>query len=472
MTSRAGRVVSLLLVLASAGVSCSDAGGHAATLLVGAAKRDITPTPENAPPAGNVYLGGYGFGPVRLSTGVLAPIHVRAFVVSDGDETVAFAENETQGAFGAYKDGAFGAIDVARDIEAATGGAIAREHVIVGSAHSHSGPDTTGIWGGLPDSYLQYLESQTVGAILDAYAARKPARLATGTADATDLLHSQFDAPPNDQVDGELRVLVAEDPAQPAGAPGATRSILINFAAHGTVMGAGNLLLSSDWPGVVAGQVEQALGVDTAVVMVADVGRTQPNDSGVAGTTDPERLQSYSSAVTERVLAAAASTTPATGSKVDAAELFLRETYSNPFLPIALLGTAIARSNQPPWLDGAVVGTLVGAARIGDLFFAAAPGEAYPAIQFALEERVPSARHFIFGLANDQLGYLIAPEEGYAQVAAAAPGNDNALFNVSPTFGDHAMCTLFKVARRIGFTLPDDPAKCAAYANEDTSLPF
>ena len=73
----------LLVVLATL-PGCSN--GDGAGLLVGAAKRDITPTAETAPPDGSVFLGGYGLGPERLSTGVLEPIFVRAFVVSGGPE--------------------------------------------------------------------------------------------------------------------------------------------------------------------------------------------------------------------------------------------------------------------------------------------------------------------------------------------------------------------------------------------------
>jgi hypothetical protein len=458
----------IIAMLFAAG--CGDGSGAPApaTFMVGAAKRQISPSVMTVPPDGNVWLGGYGFGRVRKSTGLLAPIYVRAMVIAAGEQVVAFAENETQGAFPVYKRGPFGLTDIAAAVEAATGGQIPRTHVIVSSDHSHAGPDTTGVWGGLPDSYMAFIRDQTVGAITDALAARRPAQLLSGTADATALLHSQFDTPPNDQVDGELRVLVAADPAD------ATRhqSVLINFAAHATVMGSDNTLVSADWPGVVATNIEAALGIDTAVVMVADVGRTQPNRSEVPGETDPEKLAAYAGDVTARVLAAADTLSPAGGTQIDATQLFLRETYANDFFPLVLLGSVIARSNKPPWLDGGVVGTVVSAVRVGDLFFAAVPGEAYPAIQFALQERVPAARHFIFGLANDQLGYLIAPEEGYSQVADAAPDNDNALFNVSPVLGDHVMCTLFKAARRIGFTLPDDPAKCAPYATEDNTLPL
>ena len=57
-------------------------------------------------------------------------------------------------------------------------------------------------------------------------------------------------------------------------------------------------------------------------------------------------------------------------------------------------------------------------------------------------------------------------------MAAAAPDNDNAVFNVSPLIGDHVMCTLLKAAREIALTLPDGPPTCAAWAQEDNRLPF
>ena len=82
------------------------------------------------------------------------------------------------------------------------------------------------------------------------------------------------------------------------------------------------------------------------------------------------------------------------------------------------------------------------------------------------------SEHFVFGLANDQLGYLIAPESGYPQVLAAAPDNDNAIFNVSPRIGDHVACTALAASRAIGFAVGDAPAECAPYAGEDHALPF
>ncbi|GIW44430.1 MAG: hypothetical protein KatS3mg077_1712 [Candidatus Binatia bacterium] len=427
-------------------------------LYVGVAKRNITP---DSP----VFLGGYGFGPGRRSTGVLAPIYVRAMVISNGERTVAFATNETQGTFAAYKRGPFGLTDVRLAVARATSGAIPATHVVVSSDHSHAGPDTTGVWGGLPNAYMNFLFEQTIGAIVDAWNRLEPAELRVGSTDATELLRSQFAEPPNDRVDGELRVLAVYD----ANGSERLRALLINFAAHATVMGASNRLISADWPGVVADLSEAEWGLDGAVVMVADVGRTQPADRG--DLEDVERLQEYSGRVQAKVRAALENLVPVQGNEIDAKQFFLREPYGNPLVDGSFLAGIISRSASPPWLDGMIIGTVVSAARVGDLLFAALPGEGYPAIQFELQTRVPAQKHFVFGLANDQLGYLIAPEEGYEQVRAAAPGNDNAIFNVSPAIGDHVMCAALDAAAAVGFSLQEALGKCARWAGEDRSLP-
>ena len=439
-------------------------------LQVGAAKRDITPTADTAPPDGSsVFLGGYGLGPERPSTGVLEPIYVRAFVVNGPNGTLAFAQNETQGMFAAYEQGPYGLLDVAAAVEAATGGGIPRSHVIIGSDHSHAGPDTIGVWGGVPESYLTYLRDQTVAAIVAAYESRTPAELSIGAVDATDLIRSQFDEPPNAVVDGELRVLVATEPDDATSVIAA----MINFSAHATVMGSDNTLISGDWPSVVASSIESELGIDTALVMVADVGRTQPQRDIGGGDTNEERLRSYGALVEERALLAMADLEPVEGDEVSVTQRFLRETYTNPILPFVVLQGLILRSNTPPWLSAEeeTIGTVVSAARIGNVLFAAVPGEGYPAIQLAMEERVEAQQHFFFGLANDQLGYLIAPEEGYPDILAAAPDNDNAVFNVSSQIGDHVQCALLAAAADIELLVEPDEARCAQYADENAQIP-
>jgi hypothetical protein len=397
---------------------------------------------------------------------VLAPIFVRAWVLSDGHTTVAFAANETQGAFAAYKRGPFGLTETRLAVQQATSGAIPAENIVINSDHTHAGPDTTGVWGGLPDAYMNFLMEQTVAAIVEAWNRLEPVDLYVGRADATPLLRSQFSEPPNDRVDGDLRVLVATAP----GDPQQVRSVLVNFAAHATVMGASNTLLSGEWPSVVAERLERDGNLPAAVVMVGDVGRTQPADRG--DLPDVERLQEYSERVLERVGAALASREPVRGQGIAARQLFLRERFANPLIEMSILGQLISRAAVPPWVEGEDIGTFASLVQVGELVFSAVPGEGYPAIRFELAERLPAQEHFVFGLANDQLGYLIAPEEGYEQVRAAAPGNDNAIFNASPSIGDHVMCVLFEAARQLGLQGAGPPEKCARWAGENHDLPF
>lgn len=473
---RRGRIAPLFAIaIATLGLvlgGCNDSASPPPVprLEVGSARRDITPDATNAPPEGRVYLGGYGLGPSRLSTGVLAPISVRAMVIHNGRTGVAFVENETQGMFAAYRNGAFGLTDAARLVEEATGGAIPREGVFTSSDHSHAGPDAVGVWGGVPETYLAFIRDQIVAAVVEAWQSRRPAELWVGSADATDLIRSQFSKPPNDVIDGELRVLLA---TEPGGDPARPIAAMLNYAAHATVMGSGNTKVSADWPGPVATALERELGIETAVVMVADVGRTQPLDGDVPGDTDEEKLAGYAARVEERALRAVASARRRAGTEIDSAWLFLREKYGNPFLTLQFLGSLILRDDRSPWLEEDRIGTLVGAARVGDLFFAALPGEGYPAIHLLAEQAIPAdMKGFTFGLANDQLGYLIAPESGYPDVAAAAPDNDNALFNVSPRIGEHVGCTVLDATRAIGVEVSVAPPECERYADEDHSLPF
>ena len=187
--------------------------------LVGAASRSINPDPDGTFAGKPVYLGGYGIGggsPVfagRPATGVLGEgLSVRAFAVSDGDRSFAIADIEAQGWFVALKNGPYGLLDMRKEVERRTGGALPAENVVIQSDHSHSGPDPLGVWGGVPDEYLRYVADRTVDAIVEAYASMAPATLYYGTAPGRDLLSNQFDYDEaNKAVDSDVRVLQARD---------------------------------------------------------------------------------------------------------------------------------------------------------------------------------------------------------------------------------------------------------------------
>ncbi|MEA3201440.1 MAG: hypothetical protein QOE90_2868 [Thermoplasmata archaeon] len=426
-------------------------------------------------PEGQVNLGGFGFGCCRTSVAHEYPVHVRAVVVGDGLQSVAMASLEVQGSFAAYADGAFGQYDIAKRVETATGGALPRSHVLISSDHSHRGADTTGAWGGVSDAYLQLIADQTAGAILDAYAARAPAHLRVTEINESSYVSSDFNQPNQDTPDGMFRLLFAERP------DGALSGVYGTFAAHATLHGSAPLL-SPDWPGIVSDKVGARFGGVPVVLGEGAVGRTHP--AGDRSTWEDR--------ISNDIVAAYAGSEYVTAPGVSGAEAAITLNAYNPILLGSLAAgrpgcaiqnnpfdsqginptcVPIARSNLPPWMAGNQITTLVTALRIGDVLVWGAPGELYPNAQWTVQQHVAASHVVIAGLANDQLGYLIAPSEDWYKIASN-PTSDNTLFNVDVTGGDHVACAAIQLARDLGFaTVGPDPTICALWALEIRTLP-
>src|SRR3954470_10305515 len=381
----------------------ATAAATPATYDVGIAHRTINPTAAQIA-TNRVYLGGFGFGsppaqPGRPATGILGDgASVRAFVVKSGDRAWAIADMEVRGWFVATKDGPYGIIDMRHEVEKRTQGGLSAEQVIVQSDHTHSGPDGMGVWGGLPLEYRQYIFEQTVSAIVDAWNARRPGTLWYGTEKGNgltgkpDLLNNQFSGDPNNEVlASDVRVLQARDPD--TGKPFAT---MLNFSAHGTVLGSSNTKVSGDWPQRTNPMLEDALG-GQAMTVVGTLGRTQPNRPGCGDPTSTGdakslcELDAYSTRVVDRAKMAVDNATPITGDPVVAARTYL---IQDPATNALLLGAGavgdpagvpLNRSLLPPWLTGNVIGTVTGSLRVGDILLSSVPGEIYP--QIALKVR-------------------------------------------------------------------------------------
>lgn len=562
----------------SALVACLlvPASGHAgpADFFVGAAARDISPTPAEIA-TNRFFMGGYGLGSGRIGTqdrylqlptqlpeldprtavGVMgkdaagndviadnpfAP-WVRVFAIGDGTKTIVLADLDNQGTFPSYKPnlstGAprpFAFDDIRAAAAAAAPGLEARS-IVISSDHSHAGQDMTGVWGFVPDEYLARVKDLAVEAIVEAYTEMQPAILKQSAIETpqpcgpdgglpTRIFANQFcggsplgDLGPNwehanDNSDAQVRVLRAFHPTDPDGTPFA---VLVNAAIHATVGGSGNRYVSSDWVSTLSKYIERQHAGSTAVTIVGDVGRTQPNDRAcvtdaatpgmfreplsnllVPYDFDPQApdscpISQFARRVQAWVDRAVSETEEEISTPgVDYRELFIRD-VSDSVILFGLdyagdpAGAPIARGIAPPYLTGTILGTWVGAYRVGDVLMVSAPGEAYPNIRDGVIAAVKTTQPtWVFGLANDQLGYLIAPTpEGYPEPirksffdgdphdpktwAVSPVDNDNYFFNVSKTIGDHVMCTMIKGALQLGFEAATaTPAKCVPWMVE------
>lgn len=417
---------------------------------MGAAKADITPTQWP------VAEAAYSIG--RIGVGAAHPFFARSVAIQScpTGKTLVLTALDSQGYFAAYKEdpgaGAegYGTAAIRLTVEHDTG--LPAGQMLISATHTHNSPDSVGVWGGGTSAnnkapYLARVKGQTVVSIESALAALRPASLRTGTADASALLgtYPQVSGDPKDYpTDHVLRVLQATDPSTCR--PIAT---LVNAGIHADIAGPidspRGQLIDPDWPGRVATDLEQRLAGDTAVVMPGAVGRTGPSfPSG----TDPGskdqlvEIAAYGDLVARRVGTAIAAATPVAVAPLGVSDTHLHEEIAQPaLLPLFLnesgvpgLG-GIMRSVLPPYTVGSVLDAEVQTFRLGSLLFGGAPGEAYPEVATELARRVHGvSTPFVFGLANDQLGYT--PPAFEYPVVALVDGGDEGFFTINAHFGD------------------------------------
>jgi hypothetical protein len=458
--------------------------------LVGAATADITPT-------GTVNLGGFGLGDGTVVPDAIVGrggvgaakserIAARAVVFDDGKQAIAIADIETQGMFAAYHDGRYGLSDMAAQVAKDLGG-LPADHILIASDHTHSGPDTIGAWGGPPPGYLRYIHDQTVKAIEQAYASRRLADVRAGHSDASDLVYNQACSEALNQSkepdypgpeacatpgkDGLFRVVQATAPG------GGVVATYAAYAAHATAGGGDGL--HGDWPQFLSDAMTARYG-GIGLAMEGANGGTQPCRPACAFTkpTNPgydvaDRKTALVANYMAHVDDSLAHAAPVRG-KVGAAQGTIREAITGPavlglFTAGQHIGARLLRSHQPPWVNGETIRTVTSALRVGGVLFSGTPGEGFPAIGDGVRSAVRDEQEVIqLGLANDQLGYLIAPVGYVPIIAAEVPVNDNIIFNVSPTIGDHVMCSDIALARKVGFA-GASPATCAPYDAADAA---
>jgi hypothetical protein len=473
-----------------------------AEALVGAATADITPP-------GIVNQGGFGLGDgsFPLLDAVVSRggqnqfqgehIRARAMVVDDGVQAVAIADIETQGMFAAYQEGPWGLSDIAAQVAADIPG-LPADHILIASDHTHAGPDTIGVWGGVadvqipgydgPNQYFRYIKDQTVAAIEDAYHSRRPAILRAGESDAHTLIYNQSCSEALNQSkqpdypgpelcatpgkDGMMRVLQATTPE------GEVVVTYVAYAAHATAGGGPGI--HGDWPQFLSDAMAAKYG-GVGLAMEGAVGGTQPcrpacafTDPNEPGYNIGDRRTAYLTNYMSHVVDALANDSAQTvRGPVAADQSYIREAITGPavtalFTGGQYIGARILRSHENPWVVGNTIRTVASAVRIGDVLIAGTPGEGFYAIGKGIRAAVGARLVFQLGLANDQLGYLISPVSYVPVIAAEAPVNDNIIFNVSPTIGDHVMCADIRIALSLGFG-GSSPPDCAPYDAQDAT---
>ncbi len=403
-------------------------------LRVGFGRLKINPDLSN--PNDPIYLAG--FDQNRTATNIHDDLWAVACVLDDGHTRLGIVALD---AIGFFHD------DVIR-VRQKLAAEWKLDYAVVCSTHNHSTPDLMGLWGpdylhtGVNPRYLQHVIDAAAQSLGDAVKALQPARLALHEIPTKpDGLLTDTRKP--EVFDPDIRVMHFLAPSN-----GATIGSIVGWANHPETVWSKNRDITADFPGALRDMLENGV-IERGAILDAGVGGIHLFINGAVGglmsTTprvivrDPylqqyfkepshDKTRALGRELVSRILPRLEDTNAPT---VDRAPIRIRARTlelpldNNGFLLAPVIG--LINRGHSGWLK---LRTEVALISIGDASIACVPGEIYPELvnggierapggDFDLDpveipplrELMPGKVKFLFGLANDEIGYIIPKSE-------------------------------------------------------------
>ena len=422
-------------------ILCSSA--EARDFKVGFAKQDITPTAPTP-------MWGYGARHSALSTGVRDPLYSKAVVIDVGTDKLALVGLDLgRGPTDAMMSRIRTAIKASSGIEL----------VMISGSHTHHGPviellDEPGKGKGVFDDCVAYskdLEQKIIQAIDAAAADVRPAKIGWGTKQVAmnRNRHCKIEPKP---LDSELGVIRFDD------MDGKPIAVVVNYAAHPTMLDGADLRFSAEWPGAMMKNVEQQLQTNCVFMQGAS------GDLSAMATDETRGVDAFGAAmavhVTE-VVGSIETKVPKQPRLKGIEEIFEFETrmrFSSP-LTQAMFGTAffpeLANASMTDDLLRNMIAPRLTTILINqELALVGGSGEFFCEHGLRLKERSKTAETFFFGYCNGHHMYFPtiegAAEGGY--------GADSAVSWVSLGAGermmDQALINIYTLLGNFKFELP------------------
>ena len=461
-------VVSMFILRLSFTLSAVSA---AESLTGGFGLADVTPEVGGDAP---VWIAGYGQN--RPATSVHDPLYARALVVSDGHKRVALVSVDVVGL----------QYPTVQEIRKRLTG---YDYVLVASTHNHEGPDTVGIWGpspfqtGVNPKYIEHLVKQTVIAIEVANKARAEVTASYGTAVNGELLRDSREPIVKDDI---LRVVRFN-----AAGTDKPRCLLVNWSCHPEALASRNQAVTADFPYYAIRDLEAKYNCPVVYFSAAVGGLMAPPrdlyklpDGASMPDGSFEFSELYGKDVARLAVKAIDAAEPITLTPIRFAAKPIGVPLANRLYRIARaagvlkregrkwtgdpenLGEVVARDNPKEIPSGV---TEVGYVQMGELNIAAIPGELYPELVYgrcqdpadpgadypeapiepAVVDILPGKKMLLFGLANDELGYII-PKRQWDEKAPFAYGHKDAQYGEGNSCGPElAPILLGSLKRRV-----------------------
>lgn len=415
-----------------------------------------------------------GFSNSKAANGIHDDLWARAMVIDNGKTRIALVVLD---AIGLMADNI---IDIRQMIPASAG----VTYTIVTSTHDHEAPDLMGLWGetpfknGINLEYLKYVKTQAAKSVVEAVKNLKPAQLEISE-DLISAIPLVKDTRHPEVFDSGLRLIKAVDKAS-----GQTLGSLTAWADHAETLWSKNLLVTSDFCHYVREGVEKGVMKGDSVVKPGIGGVSVYVNGAVGGlmTTHPsltvkdpvtgveykeptyEKAEAQGKAVSLAVLKAMGKPSDILDS---AAISLVVKTVDFP-----IDNTLFKLGSMLGILDRGTVGWMkmrseVSACQIGPLTLVTIPGEPYPELinggieapegnDFGIQpqelpvvrDMMPGKYKFVFGLANDEIGYII-PKSQWDEKAPYTYGRKDSPYGEENSLGPETASILHKNLQEI-----------------------
>lgn len=302
--------------------------------------------------------------------------------------------------------------------------------ITIMSTHNHAGIDTMGIWGKLPHTgkskkFMTILFNAVITAASDAYRDRRQGKLYLGKIEVPDM-----------QEDIRTPVVYSKTLTRLRFVPNdGTREIyFLNFASHSESLQGCNSLISADFPCYLREKIRNETGAETIYGVGAIGGMISMEIEDESRLRKENRLLESTRNIGYKLADYALSIKKE--EKLKPRISYIKQEFyvpvENPVLTIACqLGLLNADAYEMPYTDKKVLKTEISYYEIDDLKILMLPCELFPELAYGgyldedesaeglspdinpepLIEIADDDELLIFGLANDELGYVLPPND-------------------------------------------------------------
>jgi hypothetical protein len=386
--------------------------------LAGAASRRITPELGEQP----IFLAGFQRN--RRATAIHSELYARALALRLDEQAFVLVACDLIG---------LGRPDV-EDIRSALAARGVQAELVVACTHTHSGPDTIGLWGPAPDStgvdavYLAALKQVVVAVAEEALTFCCPVKLRCTTTTLPDFI-ANYRTP--GLVDDQLTALQFEKP------DGEIVATLLNLACHPEVLDETSFAISADYAGAACQAVEAALGGTALHTSGALGGMLSP----AIEQRNADGLAAMGQAYAEAAIEALAQAPLAEVSRLEIRRAIFDLPLANPLFTIA------QESGVVRMRDGKDhVSTTCSYLDLGPAQLIGLPGELLPRLGYELKAALPGPARVLIGLADDELGYILPDDEFVTPADYLQPGQQ---YEESMSLGPKTGSLVLEAAKRL-----------------------